>query len=59
MITVLGIGPGSDDLMLSGYQRYLDQADLVIGSKRQLGLFEIDDSKQKLLPKLSRLRDGL
>lgn len=59
MITVLGIGPGSDDLMLSGYQRYLDQADLVIGSRRQLGLFEIDDSKQKSLPKLSRLREFL
>lgn len=59
MITVLGIGPGNSYLMLAGTQRYLEDATLVIGSKRQLSLFPQVASKQLLLPKLSVLRELL
>lgn len=39
MITVLGIGPGDPDLRLAGTENYLRDADLVIGSPRQLAAF--------------------
>ncbi len=57
MITVLGIGPGSPDLMLRGTEKLLTQADLVIGSKRQLAGFDLPASvKQLVLPKLAILK---
>lgn len=59
MLTVLGIGPGAADLRLSGTQSYLQQADIVIGSKRQLTSLAVPDAKAMLLPRLSELRDYL
>ncbi|HBF74517.1 MAG TPA: cobalt-precorrin-7 (C(5))-methyltransferase [Lactobacillus sp.] len=56
MITVLGIGPGSPDLMLRGTEKLLAQADLVIGSKRQLAGFDLSSEKQLVLPKLAILK---
>lgn len=56
MITVLGIGPGSPDLMLQGTAKLLAQADLVIGSKRQLAGFDLPSEKQLVLPKLAILK---
>lgn len=56
MITVLGIGPGSPDLMLRGTDKVVAQADLVIGSRRQLAGFDIPSEKQLELPKLEILK---
>ena len=36
MIVVLGIGPGNEDYRLEGMTKYLAEADVVIGSNRQL-----------------------
>ncbi|AKP66209.1 cobalt-precorrin-7 (C(5))-methyltransferase [Companilactobacillus ginsenosidimutans] len=59
MITVAGIGPGSEDLMINKVSRVVEDADLVIGSQRQLELFQIDDAKKMVLPKLMVLKDFL
>lgn len=40
MITVVGIGPGAADLRLAGTAALVAQADVVIGSKRQLAEFD-------------------
>lgn len=56
MITVLGIGPGSPELRLQGTENLLQQASLVIGSKRQLAGFDIPAEKQLVLPKLALLK---
>ncbi|MFD1123899.1 cobalt-precorrin-7 (C(5))-methyltransferase [Lentilactobacillus raoultii] len=55
MIIVLGIGPGSDDLMINGSSQYLEEAETLIGSSRQLALFPTFKSKAVVLPKLKDL----
>ncbi|MBD5805822.1 cobalt-precorrin-7 (C(5))-methyltransferase [Limosilactobacillus walteri] len=60
MIVVLGIGPGNQEYRLQGIMKYLTQADVVIGSKRQLAVFEeLIRKKQMLLPHLAELKDYL
>ncbi|MBB1079419.1 cobalt-precorrin-7 (C(5))-methyltransferase [Limosilactobacillus sp. STM2_1] len=59
MITVLGIGPGDSRYQLQGTHEYLEQADVVIGSKRQLTIFPEVESKQMELPHLSELKQYL
>ena len=59
MITVTGIGPGAEDLMINRVETVVKKADLVIGSKRQLALFEISNDNQMVLPKLMVLKDFL
>ncbi|GAX00480.1 cobalt-precorrin-7 (C(5))-methyltransferase [Secundilactobacillus silagei] len=56
MITVLGIGPGRASLRLNGSQKWVDQADLVIGSRRQLDAFDTSQATEKLFTKLSELK---
>lgn len=52
MITIIGIGPGKRSLMLAGTQSYIDQAQIVIGSQRQLNLFKVPAEKAVISPKL-------
>lgn len=59
MITVLGIGPGDQEYRLQGTQKYLEQADVVIGSQRQLTTFSVVKNKQMKLPHLSELKQYL
>lgn len=59
MITVLGIGPGDPQLMISGYQEYINNADLIVGSTRQLALFDLRGKQTLKLPKLSQLSELL
>lgn len=60
MITVLGIGPGDPGLRLAGTQQFLAQADVVIGSARQLKTFpEIPAEKAMKLPRLNELKEYL
>lgn len=40
MITVLGIGPGKQKFLINNYQDYLRKADIILGSKRQIELFQ-------------------
>lgn len=57
MIIVLGIGPGNQEYRLQGTDQYLEQADVVIGSKRQLATFpQVVESKRKMLPRLVELK---
>ncbi len=56
MITVVGIGPGAPELMLAGMTKWLTQADVVIGSARQLASLPVPTAKQKVLPRLSELQ---
>ena len=59
MITVLGIGPGDQEYMLQGTHKYLAQADVVIGSSRQLAIFSDMAEKHMKLPRLAELKDYL
>lgn len=60
MIVVLGIGPGDESYRLQGMTKYLDKADVVIGSKRQLmTLPTVPISKKKILPRLAELKEYL
>lgn len=56
MITVLGIGPGNQEYRLQGTQKYLEQADVVIGSSRQLAIFPAIAEKEMKLPRLAELK---
>lgn len=56
MITVLGIGPGNKELMTIGVDKYLEEAEIVIGSKRQLSIFPTIRERGVLLPKLNKLK---
>lgn len=58
MITIVGIGPGKRELILNEGLELIRQADLVIGSTRQLAVFpELAEEKQQVLPKkLSELK---
>ncbi|MCC4440739.1 cobalt-precorrin-7 (C(5))-methyltransferase [Limosilactobacillus reuteri] len=60
MIVVLGIGPGNEDYRLEGMTKYLAEADVVIGSNRQLEtISNIPENKKMILPHLVELRDYL
>ena len=60
MIIVVGIGPGDSALRLTGTEKYIAQADVVIGSARQLEAFpQVPEAKQKVLPHLAELQDYL
>ncbi|MCH4008626.1 cobalt-precorrin-7 (C(5))-methyltransferase [Companilactobacillus sp.] len=59
MITVTGIGPGAEDLMIGKVAQEVQAAELVIGSKRQLDLFDLPSDKQMVLPKLMKLKEFL
>lgn len=60
VIIVLGIGPGSRDLHLVNFDYYLKNAQVVIGSQRQLeSLNKNIQNKSKLLPALSELKTYL
>lgn len=60
MITVLGIGPGDQGLRLAGTEKYLRQADVVIGSSRQLATFpDVPAAKRLPLPHLPELKEYL
>ncbi|KRL68234.1 cobalt-precorrin-7 (C(5))-methyltransferase [Companilactobacillus versmoldensis] len=59
MITVTGIGPGAKNLMIQRVFDEVEKADLVIGSKRQLALFDLPEDKSMVLPKLMVLKDFL
>lgn len=54
MITVVGIGPGAASLRLAGTEALVAQADLVIGSKRQLAEFN-PQQETLVLPHLKEL----
>ena len=56
MITVVGIGPGRDDLQLKGLDDYLAHAEIVVGSERQLATLQVPASKAYPLPKLAELK---
>ncbi|QLL69171.1 cobalt-precorrin-7 (C(5))-methyltransferase [Lactobacillus sp. 3B(2020)] len=59
MITVVGIGPGRNDLQLKGLNQYLAQATLVVGSKRQLTTMQVPKEKAYPLPRLATLKAEL
>lgn len=60
MITVLGIGPGDGKYRLEGTTEYLQNADVVIGSARQLASFtDLPTNKQMRLPHLGELQEYL
>ncbi|GEK27890.1 cobalt-precorrin-7 (C(5))-methyltransferase [Furfurilactobacillus siliginis] len=59
MITVLGIGPGKESLRLSGTEKYLQQAEQIVGSVRQLDTLNVPDDKRIPLPALSVLETFL
>ncbi len=61
MITVTGIGPGETSLLLSRVFDEINQADIVIGSTRQLEIvpFEFTGEKKILPKKLQELEDFL
>ena len=48
MIIVLGIGPGSRDLHLVNFDNYLKNAQVVIGSQRQLASLNKDIQNKKI-----------
>ncbi|GHP13670.1 cobalt-precorrin-7 (C(5))-methyltransferase [Lentilactobacillus fungorum] len=56
MITVVGIGPGNQSLMLAGTQSIVAQAEIVIGSKRQLKLFNVPTKKAVIFTRLAVLK---
>lgn len=57
VIIVLGIGPGSRDLHLVNFDNYLKNAQVVIGSQRQLASLNKDiQKKSMLLPALNELK---
>lgn len=59
MITVAGIGPGNPELMIQKVFMSVKEADLVIGSIRQLSLFDLPENKKMVLPKLMKLKEFL
>lgn len=59
MIIVLGIGPGDPNLRLSGTGQYIENADIVIGSLRQLETLSVPDDKAMKLPHLADLKTFL
>ncbi|AEV95623.1 cobalt-precorrin-7 (C(5))-methyltransferase [Pediococcus claussenii] len=54
MIQIVGIGPGEQDLILPNAKEKIEDADVVIGSPRQLGLFQVKHEMK--LPKLAELK---
>ncbi|MFC6169945.1 cobalt-precorrin-7 (C(5))-methyltransferase [Loigolactobacillus jiayinensis] len=56
MINIVGIGPGDAKLMVAEVATVIAQAEVVVGSKRQLALFDLPAAKQYVLPKLSELK---
>lgn len=57
MITVLGIGPGDPQLRLAGTGKYLQDADLVIGSPRQLAAFPAVPPEKQAAFRFAGLKD--
>lgn len=57
MITVLGIGPGDPALRLAGTEKYLQNADMVIGSPRQLAAFPAIPPEKRVVFRFAELKD--
>lgn len=57
MIHIVGIGPGSPELLTCAGALLIQKADVIVGSKRQLSDIPLDNpAERKLLPsKLSEL----
>ncbi|XRO77559.1 cobalt-precorrin-7 (C(5))-methyltransferase [Methanocaldococcus sp. 10A] len=51
MIYIVGIGPGDKDYLTLKAIKVVENADLVVGSKRALKLFNIDEDKKIILTK--------
>ncbi|ACV24408.1 cobalt-precorrin-7 (C(5))-methyltransferase [Methanocaldococcus fervens] len=51
MIYIVGIGPGDKDYLTLKAVNIVENADLVVGSKRALGLFNLDEDKKIILTK--------
>jgi len=57
MITIAGIGPGDSQLRVYGVESCLAEADVVVGSVRQLDTLNVADGKRMELPRLSVLKE--
>ncbi|ACX72113.1 precorrin-6y C5,15-methyltransferase (decarboxylating), CbiE subunit [Methanocaldococcus vulcanius M7] len=51
MIYIVGVGPGSKDYLTLKAIEIVKNSDLVVGSKRALALFDIDEGKKVILSK--------
>ncbi|XRP96904.1 cobalt-precorrin-7 (C(5))-methyltransferase [Methanocaldococcus sp. 16A] len=51
MIYIVGVGPGDKDYLTLKAIKIIENADLVVGSKRALKLFNIDEDKKIILTK--------
>ncbi|NPA62901.1 MAG: cobalt-precorrin-7 (C(5))-methyltransferase [Methanococci archaeon] len=51
MIYIVGVGPGSKDYLTLKSIEIVKNSDLVVGSKRALALFDIDEGKKVILSK--------
>lgn len=56
MINIVGIGPGAAKLMVAEVATVVARAEVVVGSQRQLALFDLPAAKRYVLPKLSELK---